>query len=174
MKREVTMKKILVFTLFLCVLASSFATDYDIGGGQKLILKEDGTYEIITSVIDTSVVQGKQYSLDMKRSLDPLIELMVLEDPSIMLLGKDYVASLLEGMIGTEFPAVSLIFISGEKVLLTIEGSSPQEASYRISADNSLFITGADGEETEVGTFSPDFSELRIVVEGVVLHLVCQ
>ena len=102
MKREVTMKKILVFTLFLCVLASSFATDYDIGGGQKLILKEDGTYEIITSVIDTSVVQGKQYSLDMKRSLDPLIELMVLEDPSLMLLGKDYVASLLEGMIGTE------------------------------------------------------------------------
>lgn len=99
MKREVTMKKILVFTLFLCVLASSFAADYDIGGGQKLILKEDGTYEIITSVIDTSVVQGKQYSLDMKRSLDPLIELMVLEDPSIMLLGKDYVASLLEGMI---------------------------------------------------------------------------
>lgn len=43
--------------------------EYDIGG-QSLLLKEDGTYEIIEKTIDINKIIGKQYKFDLRRSVD--------------------------------------------------------------------------------------------------------
>ena len=55
------MRKILIAFLVILSCSSLVAkpTSYDIGGGQTLLLNEDGSYEIIANDIDTSAFVGK-------------------------------------------------------------------------------------------------------------------
>ena len=168
------MKKILSASLLLLFSFSLFAASYDIGGGQSLILNEDGTYEIVKSSIDAGAIIGRQYKLDLNRSIDPINTLMMMEDPSTAILGKDFYRSMIEemgllDMIAAEIPDFSLIFLSPEKVLVTMEGEDPTELDYRITGGKELFVS-----EEEIGTFSDDFSEIQIMSEGIAFYLVQQ
>ena len=117
------MRKILIAFLVILSCSSLVAkpTSYDIGGGQTLLLNEDGSYEIIANDIDTSAFVGKQYTLDIMRTLDPFITLAMMEDPTAALLGKEFYYSLLEesgafDLIVDQIPNVSLIFLSEDTV----------------------------------------------------------
>lgn len=168
---------VLVF-VFVCFSLTA-VTEYDIGGGQTLVLNDDGTYEIITTQIDSARIIGKQYKLALERSLDPLITLAMMEDPTFALLGKDFYYSLIEemgvfDMVASEIPDFSLVFLSSRKVLLTAEGENPFEANYRISSTRTLFLTAVDGSEIELGTFNENYSEIRIMTGGLPIYLVQQ
>ena len=168
------MRKFLVVLVVLLTSFSLIAVTYDIGGGQTLVLNDDGTYEIVAAESDTSEIVGKQYKLEIERTIDPLIDLAIMEDPSIAALGRDFIYSLLEGMIESEIPEVSFVFLSQEKVLVTIEGEEPVEAEYRVAPDKSLFITAWDGTEEGLGTFSDDYGEIMISADGIPVYLVRQ
>lgn len=167
------MKKIAFIFLLLFFSFSVFAvTEYDIGGGQTLILNDDGTYEIVLKELDYSSIIGMQYKLDLTRSLDPLITLAMMDDPSLAILGKEYFYSLIEetgymDAIASEIPDISFVFLSQEKVLVIVEDESPLETDYRIDSDRTLTITNVYGEEFEFGTFSEDFTEIEIISEGI-------
>ena len=86
------MKKALVIMISFILVCSSISaiTEYDIGGGQMLLLNDDGTYEIISSEVEFNRIIGKQYKLDIMRSIDPFIKLAMMEDPSYAFLGEEY------------------------------------------------------------------------------------
>ena len=168
------MRKFLVVLVILLSSFSLIAVTYDIGGGQTLVLNDDGTYEIITVESDTSEIVGKQYKLEIERTIDPLIDLAMMEDPSMAALGRDFIYSMLAGMIESEIPEVSFVFLSQEKVLLTVAGEEPVEAEYRVAPDKSLFITTWDGTEESLGTFSDDYREIMISADGIPVYLVRQ
>lgn len=157
----------IVFIALMCFQLAASVMEYDIGGGQTLLLKEDGTYEIVEKTIDINKIIGKQYKFDLRRSLDLLISIVMLEDPTSVMLGKDYYYSLFEDtgiidMISSEIPDISFIFLSEEKVFVTMEGEEPLETSYRITPSNNLYIVAKDGTEQEIGTFSKDYGEIML------------
>ena len=92
------MKKALVIMISFILVCSSISaiTEYDIGGGQMLLLNDDGTYEIISSEVEFNRIIGKQYKLDIMRSIDPFIKLAMMEDPSYAFLGEAYYSAILE------------------------------------------------------------------------------
>lgn len=128
------MRKILIAFLVILSCSSLVAktTSYDIGGGQTLLLNEDGSYEIIANDIDTSAFVGKQYTLDIMRTFDPLITLAMMDDPSAALLGKEFYYSLLEesgvlNSIMSQIPNVSIIFLNETTIFLSFEGEGQRE-----------------------------------------------
>ena len=166
------MRKILIAFLVILSCSSLVAktTSYDIGGGQTLLLNEDGSYEIIATDIDTSAFVGKQYTLDIMRTFDPLITLAMMDDPSAALLGKEFYYSLLEesgvlNSIMSQIPNVSIIFLNETTVFLSFEGEGQRETSYRVASNNDLFLMRDDGFEQKLGTFSDDYSEICLLVE---------
>lgn len=81
------------------MLCPLFATQsFDIGDGRTLILNDDGSYEVVDSSFDTSRIIGRQYVIDTDALIDSLIDMAALEDPSILLLGRDFARSLLVEM----------------------------------------------------------------------------
>ena len=87
------MRKVITLVIllgFICSAVSASVTEYDLGGGQTLLLHEDGTYEIVTSKGEVDRIVGRQYKLDLMRSIDPFITLAMMEEPSLAFLGKDY------------------------------------------------------------------------------------
>lgn len=87
------MRKVITLVIllgFICSAVSASVTEYDLGGGQTLLLHEDGTYEIITFQVEVDRIVGRQYKLDLMRSIDPFITLAMMEEPSLAFLGKDY------------------------------------------------------------------------------------
>ena len=166
------MRKMTAMMMVLVLICSSIfsaANEYDIGGGQTLLLNEDGTYEIITSRVESDRIVGKQYKLDLMRTLDPLISLAMMEEPSSAILGKEYYYSVLEDtglidMIASEIPDFSVVFLSMEKVLVTIDGE-PFETTYRITPSRDLYVDGWDGVEREFGIFSENYEEIRLTIE---------
>ena len=93
------MRKVITLVIllgFICSAVSASATEYDLGGGQTLLLHEDGTYEIVTSKVEVDRIVGRQYKLDLMRSIDPFITLAMMEEPSLAFLGKEYYYSILE------------------------------------------------------------------------------
>ena len=172
------MRKIVVAFLIILSCSSLVAktTSYDIGGGQTLLLNEDGSYEIIENNIDTSAFVGKQYTLDILRTFDPLITLAMMEDPSAALLGKEFYYTLLEesgafDLVVEQIPNVSLIFLSDDTVFASVEGEGQSEANYRATSNNDLFIVAPDGTEQQLGTFSEDYSEISLLIEDDTLPL---
>ncbi len=169
---------IILFVL-ICSWIFAATTEYDIGGGQTLLLYEDGTYEIITSRIESEWIVGKQYKLDLMRTLDPFISLAMLEDPSSAFLGKEYYYSILEDtglidMIASEIPDFSIIFLSNDKVLLSSDGET-LETTYRITPTKVLFINGWNEVESEIGIFSENYEEIRLSIEDTLpVYLVRQ
>lgn len=176
------MKKAFVIMISIVLVCSSISavTEYDIGGGQMLLLNDDGTYEIISSEVEFDRIVGKQYKLDIMRSIDPFIKLAMMEDPSYAFLGEEYYSAILKetgimDMIATEIPDVSIVFLSEESILLIYEGNSPFETSYRISSAKKLYLTGNDGDEREIGTFSDDYEEIKLAIDDTLpLYLVKQ
>ena len=72
------MRKVITLVIllgFICSAVFASITEYDLGGGQTLLLHEDGTYEIITSQVEVDRIVGRQYKLDLMRSIDPFITL---------------------------------------------------------------------------------------------------
>lgn len=161
------MRKILsaiMLTVFICSSIFAATAEYDIGGGQSLLLYEDGTYEIVTSQVDSDRIIGKQYKLDLMRTLDPFIRIAMMDDPSIA-----YYYSMLEDtglidMVTSEVPDFSVIFLSDEKVLVSVDGET-FETTYRITPAKVLYINGWDGVEQEIGTFNDDYEEICIPTE---------
>ena len=167
------MRKVITLVIllgFICSAVSASATEYDLGGGQTLLLHEDGTYEIVTSKVEVDRIVGRQYKLDLMRSVDPFITLAMMEEPSLAFLGKDYYYSILEDtgimdMIIAEIPDFSMVFLSDEKVLISMEGEIPLEMDYRITPSKTLYIVNIDGIEQEFGNFSEEYDEICINVE---------
>ena len=165
---------------FICSAVSASVTEYDLGGGQTLLLHEDGTYEIIISQVEVDRIVGRQYKLDLMRSIDPFITLAMMEEPSLAFLGKDYFYSILEDtgimdMIMAEIPDFSMVFISEDKVLVSLEGEIPLEMDYRITPSKTLYIVNIDGIEQEFGNFSEEYDEICINVEdSIPVYLVSQ
>lgn len=170
-----------LFIFLSCFVLVAKPTAYDIGGGQTLLLNKDGSYEIIANDIDTSEFVGKQYTLDILRTFDPLITLAMMDDPSAALLGKEFYYTLLEesgvfGSIISQIPNISMIFLNEISVFLSVEGTGQIETSYRIASNNDLFLTDVNGTEQKLGTFSEDYSEICLFLEddSLPLYLVRQ
>ena len=156
---------LLILLGFICSAVSASVTEYDLGGGQTLLLHEDGTYEIVTSKVEVDRIVGRQYKLDLMRSIDPVITLAMMEEPSLAFLGKEYYYSILEdtgimGMIMAEIPDFSMVFLSDD---------------YRITPSKTLYTVNVDGIEQEFGTFSEEYDEICINIEdSVPVYLVSQ
>ena len=167
------MRKVITLVIllgFICSAVSASVTEYDLGGGHTLLLHDDGTYEIITSQVEVDRIVGRQYKLDLMRSIDSVITLAMMEEPYFAFLGKEYYYSILEDtgimdMIIAEIPDFSMVFLSDEKVLVTMEGEMPLEMDYRITPSKALYIVNIDGIEQEFGTFSEEYDEICINVE---------
>ena len=98
-----------------------------------------------------------------------------MDDPSIA-----YYYSMLEDtglidMVTSEVPDFSVIFLSDEKVLISMEGEMPLEMDYRITPSKTLYTVNVDGIEQEFGTFSEEYDEICINIEdSVPVYLVSQ
>ena len=61
--------RIIIAIVVLALMASQLilASDqeFDIGDGRRLVLHDDGTYEVVHAQVDTSLVVGSQYVIDM-------------------------------------------------------------------------------------------------------------
>lgn len=68
-------------------------------------------------------------------------------------------------MIIAEIPDFSMVFLSDEKVLVTMEGEMPLEMEYRVTPSKALYIVNIDGIEQEFGNFSEEYDEICINVE---------
>lgn len=175
------MKRFIVMLSFVSIMLSSLfcaVQEYDIGNGQTLFLNEDGTYEIISSEIDSDEIVGKQYKLDFTRSIDPLITLVMMEEPSAAILGRDFYYDLLAemgilDMLKEEIPDFSCIFISSDKALFTITGEDPIEVDYHISASRNIYVKNGY-DEINLGILSGDYSEIKLTSAEFPLYLVRQ
>ena len=157
--------------LFIAAVLIAFAlslpavTEYDIGGGQKVLLYEDGTYDVVAPRMDTSKLAGSQYSLDWDALLSFFADLMIVEDPDMAILDKGFVTGMLRAMIG-EFE-IHFVFLSSDEVLVSMTGEIPDTFSYRLDSNRNLYV-----EDERIGGFSEDYSRLNFVIEGIPLTLV--
>lgn len=108
-------------------ITSWAVTEYAVGDGRRVILNDDGTYEIVTDTIDTSVLAGRNFKIDFDSLIDAAMNYAIIEEPGLMLFGKDTLTSMLEELgimdqILTEIPDVNFIFISSDRVLVLQEG----------------------------------------------------
>ena len=135
--------RIIIAIVVLALMASQFifASDqeFDIGDGRRLVLHDDGTYEVVHAQVDTSLVVGSQYVIDMDSTMELALEYAILEDPSVALLGKDLLLSMMQEtglveLIEEQIPDFSMIFLDMERVLFTMEGEDPVEYPYRIAS----------------------------------------
>ena len=166
--------RIIIVIVVLALMASQFilASDqeFDIGDGRRLVLHDDGTYEVVHAQVDTSLVVGSQYVIDMDSTMELALEYAILEDPSVALLGKDLLLSMMQEtglveLIEEQIPDFSMIFLDRERVLFTMEGEDPVEYPYRIAPDLSLGILIPDGGWYELGSFDTSFDMLDIPVD---------
>ena len=68
-----------------------------------------------------------------------------------------------------------MVFLSEDKVLVSLEGEMPIEMEYRITPSKALYIVNVDGNEQEFGTFSEEYDEICINVEdSIPVYLVSQ
>ena len=141
--------RIIIAIVVLALMASQFilASDqeFDIGDGRRLVLHDDGTYEVVHAQVDTSLVVGSQYVIDMDSTMELALEYAILEDPSVALLGKDLLLSMMQEtglveLIEEQIPDFSMIFLDMERVLFTMEGEDPVEYPYRIASDYDLMV----------------------------------
>ncbi len=166
--------RIIIAIVVLALMASQFilASDqeFDIGDGRRLVLHDDGTYEVVHAQVDTSLVVGSQYVIDMDSTMELALEYAILEDPSVALLGKDLLLSMMQEtglveLIEEQMPDFSMIFLDRERVLFTMEGEDPVEYPYRIASDLSLGILIPDEGWYELGSFDSSFDMLNIPVD---------
>ena len=155
------MRRILLILISALMYFSLYAssTELDIGGGQKIILNEDGTYEIASEEVESERLIGKQYKADWYKSLDSqFISLLRMADTTGMLWSLDDDA--IQELLLSRAPDTSVVFLSADKLLLAIEGEAPTEASYRITPAKELYIISDGSEEEYIGTFNDDYSEI--------------
>lgn len=171
-------KTALVLGLCLTMLCPLFATQsFDIGDGRTLILNDDGSYEVVDSSFDTSRIIGRQYVIDTDALIDSLIDMAALEDPSILLLGRDFARSLLvemgiEELISSEIPDLSFIVLSADRMLVTMSGEDPVECSYSITGGGSITIDLDDGSEPVRGSVKEDGSAIDLKSDGITIRLI--
>lgn len=155
------MRRMLLILMIVIISLSLYADvpEYDIGGGQTLLVKEDGTYEIVQGEIEAEKFVGKQYKIDWDKSLDDqFISLLKMADTTGMLATLGDAA--LKELLLSRATEASIVFLSTDKVLLIEEGEAPVEATYRITPAKDLYITRDGYAEEYLGTFSDDYSEI--------------
>lgn len=89
-------KALLVLIAIICLSPLGAVTEYSVGDGRRVILNDDGTYEIVTDTIDTSVLAGRNFRIDFDSLIDAAMNYAILEEPGLMLFGKDTLTSMLE------------------------------------------------------------------------------
>ena len=168
------MSRRLVATAFivLVLLSPTYALDqeFDIPGGRRLVLHEDGTYEVVTLEVDTAVLAGSQFVIDIESTIELAVEYAMLEDPSLAILGKDLVLSMMQEMglddiVASEFPDFSVIFLDASRVLFTMEDEEPVETVYDVEPDLSLRILDEDSGWMTIGSFSSALDRIDIPVD---------
>lgn len=167
--------KTLALAFVLCTCTLFAKTQYDIGDGRTLVLNDDGTYEILESQFDTSVLVGKQYRLDMDAIIDEAIDYAIAQDPSIAIFGKEILVSLIENtglldQLVEEIPDISFIVISSDTMLATMSGEEPMQCEYTVTGGGKITIKAEGGDVG--GTVEKDGSKIVLDADGLNVTLV--